>query len=44
MKITVNIELDKKWNDVKMKDIIDKLFPNQKDNGILNISIANVHI
>ena len=44
MKITVNIELDKKWNDVKMKDIIDKLFPNQEDIGILNISIANVRI
>ena len=44
MKLTVNIELDKKWNDVKMKDIIDKLFPNSKDNGILNISIANVCI
>jgi hypothetical protein len=44
MKITVNIELDKKWNDIKMKDIIDKLFPNPKDNGILNVSIANVRI
>ena len=44
MKITVNIELDKRWNDIKMKDFIDKLFPNQDDNGILNISIANVHI
>ena len=44
MKLTVQIHLDKRWDDVKMKEILELIIPSPKERGITHIAITNVRI